>query len=90
MAAVGVGAAALGYEDRRTSGAQIEDEGIELRVSNRISERFGDKVHVDVTSYNRSVLLTGEVGDEKAVLACMEEGLRHGGAFLARRFGLKG
>lgn len=66
MAAVGVGAAALGYEDRRTSGSLIEDEGIELRAGNRIGERFADKVHVNVTSYNRSVLLTGEVPDEKA------------------------
>lgn len=66
MAAVGVGAAALGIEDRRTGGTQIEDERIELVASNRVSERFGDKVHVNVTSYNRSVLLTGEVPDAKA------------------------
>lgn len=66
MAAVGVGAAALGLEDRRTGGTQIEDERIELVSSNRISERFSDKVHVNVTSYNRSVLLTGEVPDAKA------------------------
>lgn len=66
MAAVGVGAAALGYEDRRTSGTLIEDEGISLRASNRIGERFADKVHVNVTSYNRSVLLTGEVPDQAA------------------------
>lgn len=65
MAAVGVGAAVLGIEDRRTSGTIIEDERIELVVNNRISERFGDKVHVNVTSYNRAVLLTGEVPDEK-------------------------
>ena len=47
--------------DRRTSGAQIEDEGIELRSVNRIHENLGDRVHVNVTSYNRQVLLTGEV-----------------------------
>ena len=40
---------------------QVDDEGIELRATNRVSERFGDKVHVNVTSYNRTVLLTGEV-----------------------------
>lgn len=66
MAAVGVGAAALSVVDRRTTGTQVEDEGIELRASNRISERFGDKVHVNVTSFNRSVLLTGEAPDAKA------------------------
>lgn len=65
MAAVGVGAAVLGYEDRRTSGTIIEDERIELVIGNRVSERFGDKVHVNVTSFNRSVLLTGEAPDEK-------------------------
>jgi osmotically-inducible protein OsmY len=66
MAAVGAGAAVLSANDRRTTGAQVEDEGIELRINNRISERFGDKAHVDVTSYNRSVLLTGEVPDANA------------------------
>ena len=57
-ALVGAGAAgAISYEDRRTTGVQVDDEGIELRVGNRISERYGDKVHVNVTSFNRGVLL---------------------------------
>lgn len=60
---VGVGATALMAADRRTSGAYLEDEGIEVKASNRITERFGDKVHVNVTSYNRNVLLTGETPD---------------------------
>jgi len=47
--------------DRRTTGTQIEDEGIELRASNRIREALGDRAHVNVTSYNRQALLTGEV-----------------------------
>ena len=64
IAAVGVGAAVTSANDRRTSGTQIEDEGIELRASNRIGERWGDKVHFNVTSYNRAVLLTGEVPNE--------------------------
>ena len=50
--------------DRRTSGAQLEDEGIGLRSVNRISEAFQDRVHVNVNSYNRQVLLTGEVPSE--------------------------
>ena len=66
MAAVGVGAAALTVVDRRTTGALVEDEGIELRAANRIGERFGDKAHINVTSFNRSVLLTGEAPDERA------------------------
>ena len=47
--------------DRRTSGAQLEDEGIELRATSRVRGTFGDRVHVNLTSYNRQVLLTGEV-----------------------------
>jgi osmotically-inducible protein OsmY len=65
MAAVGVGAAVMAVEDRRTTGTQVEDEGIELRATNRVSERFGDKVHINITSFNRNVLVTGEVPDEK-------------------------
>ena len=61
MAAVGAGAAVFGYEDRRTTGTMVEDEGIELRATNRVSERFGDRVHINITSFNRSVLITGEV-----------------------------
>lgn len=47
--------------DRRTSGSVVEDEGIELRASSRISDALGDRGHINFTSYNRQVLLTGEV-----------------------------
>lgn len=61
-AVVGAGAAgALMYSDRRISETYVMDEGIELRASKNISEKLGDKAHVNVTSYNRTVLLTGEV-----------------------------
>jgi osmotically-inducible protein OsmY len=63
---VGAGAAVMSYEDRRTTGAQVDDQTIELRAGNRIDDRFGSRVHVNVTSYNRYVLLTGEVPDEAA------------------------
>lgn len=62
-AAVGVGAGALVYADRRTTEVQVTDEGIELRAGNRISDKYGSNTHVNVTSYNRAVLLTGEVPD---------------------------
>jgi osmotically-inducible protein OsmY len=52
---------ALVATDRRTSGSVVEDEGIELRASSRIKEALGDRGHINVTSYNRQVLLTGEV-----------------------------
>ena len=47
--------------DRRTSGAQLGDESIELRAASRLRENLGERVHINVTSYNRQVLLTGEV-----------------------------
>jgi osmotically-inducible protein OsmY len=61
--AVGAGAGALMVADRRTSEVYLADQGIEIRAANRIDERFGAKVHVNVTSYNRAVLLTGEAPD---------------------------
>jgi osmotically-inducible protein OsmY len=66
LAAVGVGAAVVTLEDRRTSGSHLEDRGIELRAGNRIDDRYGERVHVNVTSYNRYALLTGEVPDDAA------------------------
>jgi len=67
-ALIGAGgvAAFTAAEDRRTTGTQIEDEGVELRVANRVSGRFGDKAHVNVTAFNRWVLLTGEAPDDAA------------------------
>jgi osmotically-inducible protein OsmY len=62
-----VGGAAVGAlmaTDRRTSGAQIDDEAIELRSASRLREAFGDRAHLNITSYNRQVLLTGEVPNE--------------------------
>ncbi|MDP1567209.1 MAG: BON domain-containing protein, partial [Polaromonas sp.] len=50
--------------DRRTSGAQLEDEGIELRSMARLRDNIGSRARVSVTSYNRQVLLTGEVLNE--------------------------
>ena len=64
-----VGGAAAGTAlvaiDRRTSGAQLEDEGIELRLLGRVRSDMGTRVRVNVVSYNRQVLLTGEVPNEK-------------------------
>lgn len=61
---VGTGVAVATVEDRRSTGTQLEDYGVELRVANRIDDRHGERVHVNVTSFNRHVLLTGEVPDE--------------------------
>jgi osmotically-inducible protein OsmY len=59
-----VGGAVMGglvATDRRTSGTVVEDEGIELRASSRIRENLGERVHININSYNRQVLMTGEV-----------------------------
>ena len=63
-AAVGVGTGALMLTDRRNSETFISDQGMEIRAANRIGDQYGDKVHVNVTSYNRMLLLTGEVPTE--------------------------
>ena len=63
-----LGAGAIGaytaLEDRRTTGTQIEDQGIESRAATRIGERFPEQAHVNVIAFNRAVLLTGEAWDE--------------------------
>ena len=46
--------------DRRTAGAQVEDEAIELKVASAVRKDLGERVHLNVTSFNRKVLLTGE------------------------------
>jgi osmotically-inducible protein OsmY len=67
-AAVVVGGAATGAAvaiDRRTAGAYVGDQEIELRAMSRLSEAFPEKsVNISTTSYNRQVLLTGQVPDE--------------------------
>lgn len=60
----GAAGGALVAIDRRTSGAQLEDEGIELRSMARLRDNIGSRARVSVTSYNRQVLLTGEVLNE--------------------------
>lgn len=56
----GAGTGAVMSDDRRTSGMFVEDEIIELKSGRRIKEQLRDTVHINVTSYNRNVLLTGE------------------------------
>ena len=60
---------ALSATDRRSTGTQVEDQSIELKASTRVSETLGDRGHVNVTSYNRTALITGEVPTEADRLA---------------------
>ncbi|MBK7355271.1 BON domain-containing protein [Propionivibrio sp.] len=57
----GATAGALATIDRRSLGTQTEDETIEWKASARVGEKLGDKIHVNYTSYNRKVLMSGEV-----------------------------
>jgi osmotically-inducible protein OsmY len=63
IAVSGVAATATVMSDRRTPGVQAIDKGIELQASGSFDQKFGDKAHINVTSFNQKVLLTGEVKD---------------------------
>lgn len=62
-----IGGAAVGTlmaVDRRSSGAQVDDQAIELRAANRLRDTLGGRANVSVSSYNRQVLLTGEANSD--------------------------
>lgn len=62
-----VAGTAMVATDRRSTGSQLDDQSIELRLSNAFGEKFTrDQANISVTSYNRRVLLTGEVTNESA------------------------
>ena len=63
LAVGGVAAGATVAADRRTPGVQAIDKGIELEAEGALAKRFGDNAHINVTSFNQKVLLTGEVKD---------------------------
>lgn len=55
---------AMSVTDRRTTGTQVDDQAIELKSIPRIGEAVGDRAHVNITSFNRTVLITGEAPSE--------------------------
>lgn len=65
LIAGGVAVGVLAVTDRRTVGAQTEDETLEWKISQWIGEKLGNRGHINITSYNRKVLLTGEVPNEQ-------------------------
>jgi len=74
-----VGGAAVGgalmLSDRRSSGAQIEDQSIEMKAGGKIKGAIGERGHINVTSYNRIMLVTGEVptdADKTAVIEALK------------------
>jgi osmotically-inducible protein OsmY len=73
MVAAGAVGTAVAGNDRRTFGTQTEDQGIEIKAAARLPNIVGDAGHVNVTSYNRKVLVTGEVRDEAMKRAVADE-----------------
>ncbi len=67
LAVTGIGATALMADDRRSTGVYVEDENIEWKARGRLIESYKD-AHVNVTSFNLAVLLTGEVPSEQMKL----------------------
>ncbi|TSE20942.1 Osmotically-inducible protein Y [Tepidimonas alkaliphilus] len=75
VAGAAVGGTVLVATDRRTTATQLEDQTIELKVANRVREQLGERARVNATSFNRKVLLTGEVAseaDRQAVLRIVQ------------------
>jgi len=75
LVATGIGTAALMADDRRTAGTYVEDESIENKALLRVEQKHSANVHLNATSYNRIVLLTGEAPSE-AVRADIEKIVR--------------
>ncbi|HWT73043.1 MAG TPA: BON domain-containing protein [Oxalicibacterium sp.] len=71
LVAAGAVVGTLAATDRRTLGAQTEDKTILVKAETRLPNIVGDAGHVNVTAFNRKVLLTGEVRDE-AMKAAVE------------------
>ncbi len=65
LAVGGIVAAGLIAEDRRSVGTQADDQSIEIKALNRIAEAYKGKHHINVTSYGKQVLLTGEAPTEQ-------------------------
>ena len=67
-AVIGAGAAAgvMTAHDRRSTGAQADDEGLEWKAAQQIPENDQANAHVNFTAFNRRLLITGEVPSEEA------------------------
>ena len=69
----GAAAAVAVAEDRRSPGTFIDDEGMESQALLRVKSRFGGQVHVNITSYNRQLLVSGEAVTEAVKRGVEEE-----------------
>lgn len=71
----GAAMSAAATMDRRTLGAQTEDKSITVKAEVQVPKLVGSAGHVNIASYNRKVLLTGEVRDE-AMKSAVEREVR--------------
>jgi osmotically-inducible protein OsmY len=74
-AAVGV----MSYQDRRPTAVQTEDEGIEWKAARSVPEHFSAASHLNFTSFNRRLMITGEVPSEEAKAAIGEQAAKVAG-----------
>lgn len=79
VVAVGVGAGVMMAQDRRTSGAYVEDQAIETKAFDRIGKQYKNNVHVNITSFNRNVLISGEAPSDavKAEIGRLVSGIEN-------------
>ena len=71
-----VGGAAVGVlsaHDRRSTGTQADDETTEWKAKLKVPAQYKETAHVNFTSYNRRLLITGEVPNEEAKSAIESE-----------------
>jgi len=76
---VGVGAGAMVAVDRRTAGAQVDDQSTETKVTLDAGSRWGNEVHLNVTSFNGNVLLSGEAptAQVRGEIVALAKGAEH-------------
>src|SRR4030067_618150 len=79
VVAAGVGTGIMMAQDRRTSGAYVEDQAIETKAFDRIGKQYKNNVHVNITSFNRNVLITGEAPSDsvKAEIGKLVSGIEN-------------
>ncbi|TAK91590.1 MAG: BON domain-containing protein [Burkholderiaceae bacterium] len=75
----GAAVTSLAATDRRTTGTQLEDKTIELKTCKRVGNQFPGSVHVNCNSYNRRILITGEVlsAETKAQIEAIAKGVEN-------------
>ncbi len=69
----GAAAGVMSAHDRRSTGTQADDETTEWKASNHVADQYKTFSHLNFTSYNRRVLITGEVPNEEAKAAIEAE-----------------